>query len=106
MSVVEDRQTRGWPRGFGSIKRAQQLSRELQPVLRDAIRTLASLEQGVQGRYRLAPNEEPDFEDIRDFLDAALDGLHQQEVEIIVVARDAGKEVGRNGSEGRSSGHV
>lgn len=99
MSVVEDKGKLGWPRGFGSVKRSQQLVRQLQPVLRDVIQLLATLERGCQGRYRIAPGEELDREEIMEFLDAALDGTHTQEVEIIVVAREAGKEVGRNGSE-------
>lgn len=97
MSVAEDKRTTGWPRGFGSVKRAQQLGRQLQPVLRDAIRTLATLEQGCQGRYRLAPGEELDASDLLEFVDAALEGTDGQEIEIIVVARDAGLERSRNG---------
>lgn len=108
MSVTEDRPKTGWPRGFGSVKRAQQLSRQLQPVLRDAIQTLATLEQGCQGRYRIQPGETLDKEDLLEFLDVALGGTHDQEVEIIIVAREAGKEVSRNGSQqqGRSTADV
>lgn len=97
MSVAEDRQSTGWPRGFGSVKRAQQLGRQLQPVLRDAIRTLATLEVGCQGRYRIAPGEQLDVNEFLEFVEAAMDGTEGQEVEIIVVARDAGMERSRNG---------
>lgn len=85
--AMEDRHVTGWPRGFAAFKKAQ-------TVLRDAARVAYELERGFQGRYRIAPQEKPDAEDLLSFINASLEGTQYQEVEIIVIARSPveGKE--------------